>query len=82
MDLLSSIALYFVLWWLCLFIALPIGVQSSHEAGEQVEAGNEPGAPTRPKLLIKMGLATILAFVLLYLMQLGLASEWLKNYWS
>lgn len=82
MDLLSSIALYFVLWWLCLFIALPIGVRSSHEAGEAVEVGNEPGAPLKAKLLFKMGFATILAFVMLYLLRMGISSEWLQNYWG
>ncbi|MGJ8528239.1 DUF1467 family protein [Maritalea sp.] len=82
MDLLSSIALYFVLWWLCLFIMLPIGVRAAHEDGQSVEVGHDPGAPTKPKLKLKMLLTTVLAGVLLYLLSLGLASEWLINYWS
>lgn len=82
MDLLSSIALYFVLWWLCLFIALPIGVRSSHEAGELVEDGNEPGAPVKPKMMFKMVFATVLAFIMLYLVRMGISSEWLQNYWG
>ena len=56
MDLLSSIALYFVLWWLCLFISLPIGVRAAHEEGEDVQIGNEPGAPTKPKLWLQSGI--------------------------
>lgn len=82
MDILSSVALYFVLWWLCLFIALPIGVRSPHEAGEKVIAGNEPGAPLRPNLLKKAAFTSVLALVLLYLVRLGLATEWLQNYLS
>jgi len=82
MGILVSFALYFVLWWLCLFIALPIGVKSAHEAGEQVEAGNEPGAPLQPKLWHKMALASVLALILLFIVRYFLASEWLINYWN
>lgn len=82
MDPLSTVALYFVLWWLCLFIALPIGVRSADETGEQVKIGNEPGAPTMPNLGKKMLIATVLAAVLLLLMRWALASEWLQAYWA
>ncbi len=82
MDLLSSIALYFVLWWLCLFISLPIGVRAAHEEGEDVQIGNEPGAPTKPKLWFKMAFATVIAFVLLMLLQWGLSAQWLQDYWA
>lgn len=82
MDLLSSIALYFVLWWLCLFISLPIGVRAAHEEGEEVQIGNEPGAPVKPKLWFKMAFATVIAFVLLMLLQWGLSAQWLQDYWA
>ena len=82
MNLLSSIALYFVLWWLCLFISLPIGVRSAHEEGQTIEVGHEPGAPPKPNLGRKMILASIMAGVLLYLMRLAIESDWLQNYWS
>ena len=41
----SSLAIYFVLWWLTLFVVLPFGVRSQQESGE-VAPGSDPGAPT------------------------------------
>lgn len=40
----SLIAVYFVIWWLTLFVVLPFGIRSQHEAGAVV-AGSDPGAP-------------------------------------
>ena len=51
MKLGSAIAIYFIIWWVCLFVVLPFGVKNAHEAGETVEQGNEHGAPVRPVLL-------------------------------
>ncbi len=60
MSLLSGIAIYFILWWLCLFVVLPFGVKGQHEAGE-VAPGTDPGAPQRPLLLRKVLATTLLA---------------------
>lgn len=59
----SFIAIYFIVWWVCLFIVLPFGVRNSHEAGEAVEEGHEHGAPVRPMLWRKVLATTILATV-------------------
>ncbi len=61
MNIYSAIAIYFIIWWLMLFIALPFGVRNSHEAGELVEEGNEPGAPVRPLLMQKALVTSLLA---------------------
>ncbi len=61
MKLGSAIAIYFIIWWVCLFAVLPFGVKNAHEAGEVVEPGNEHGAPVRPMLLRKVLATTILA---------------------
>lgn len=63
MSLLSSIAVYFVLWWLCLFLVLPFGVKSQHET-EGRDLGTDPGAPARPLLLKKVIATTILAAII------------------
>ena len=60
----SALAVYFIIWWVCLFAVLPFGVRNSHEAGEAVEEGNDPGAPVNPMLLRKAVHTTILATVL------------------
>jgi predicted secreted protein len=63
MSLVSSIAIYFVLWWLCLFVVLPFGVKGQHE-DDTVHPGTEPGAPVRPLLLWKVLATTILAAII------------------
>ena len=53
MNLASAIAIYFIIWWLVLFLVLPFGIRNAHDTGETVEAGNEPGAPVKPRLVQK-----------------------------
>jgi predicted secreted protein len=57
----SAIAIYFVVWWLCLFIVLPFGVRNAQEAGETAMEGHEAGAPVNPMLVKKALATTILA---------------------
>jgi predicted secreted protein len=63
MSLTTSAAIYFVIWWIVLFTVLPFGVRNASEAGEAVEAGNDPGAPTIPALKAKLVWTTIVASV-------------------
>lgn len=80
MNWISLVALYFIIWWLCLFVMLPIGVRSQHESGE-VAPGSERGAPARPMLLIKLAGTTVLAAVLLALVWWALSNPALREYW-
>lgn len=59
----ASIAIYFIIWWLVLFAALPFGVRSQIEAGD-VTQGTEHGAPHQPRMLRKVIWTTIVAGVL------------------
>ncbi|MDT1062913.1 DUF1467 family protein [Paracoccus sp. CPCC 101403] len=63
MNLTGGIVLYTILWFLVLFVLLPIGQQSQAEAGE-VTPGTPAGAPHEPKLKKKMLLATVIAGVI------------------
>ncbi len=63
MSLVSSMAIYFVIWWLVLFLVLPFGVRSQREAGE-VTFGSDHGAPHQPLLVKKAIATTIIAAVL------------------
>ena len=60
----SLIAIYFVLWWLCLFAVLPWGVKTQAEDGEVVP-GTFASAPVKPNLLKKAVATSILAAVIL-----------------
>lgn len=59
MGWLTGLAIYFIIWWMTLFLILPFGVRPQRE----VEEGHEPGAPERPRLLPKMAVNTVLAFI-------------------
>jgi len=59
----TYIAIYFIVWWTVIFAVLPFGVRSQHEDGA-VEDGTEPGAPSRPLLLRKALVTTVIAAVI------------------
>ena len=63
MSLVSAVAIYFVIWWLVLFVVLPFGVTSQHEADEMA-LGTDPGAPAEPLLLKKAIATTVLAAII------------------
>lgn len=72
MNLVSALAIYFIIWWLVLFLVLPFGIRNAHETGETVEEGHEPGAPVNPRLVRKVAITTVLAcliFAVFYLAQ-------------
>lgn len=77
----SYIAIYFVVWWICLFMILPIGARSQAEAGD-ITAGTEPGAPVRPLLWWRILGTSVLAALVMALLLWGLSSPLIKEYWS
>ena len=78
MSLASGIAVYFIVWWVCLFMVLPFGVKNAHEAGETVEHGNEAGAPVQPLLLKKVIATTILSTVVFALILGQVTYAWIS----
>ena len=62
MNLTGGIVLYAVLWFLTLFVLLPIGEISQDEAGEVVP-GTPRGAPHKPRLGRKMLWSTVISAV-------------------
>jgi predicted secreted protein len=63
MSLVSGIAIYFIIWWLVLFVVLPIGVRSQHEAGD-ITLGTDHGAPVRPMLVRKAIITSLIAAII------------------
>jgi predicted secreted protein len=41
----TLVAIYLTLWWTVLFVVLPLGARSHHEAGADLPAGHEPSSP-------------------------------------
>lgn len=62
-DWLGSIIIFVLIWWVILFMVLPHGATSYHEAGEETEAGNAPSAPMAPRLKRKALITTAITFV-------------------
>ena len=63
MSLTGGIVLYSVLWFLVLFVILPIGQKSQADVG-QITPGTPAGAPHEPKLKKKVLWATAITTVL------------------
>jgi predicted secreted protein len=63
----TSLAIYFVLWWVVLFLTLPFGVRSQHEDGDsagQVIPGTDPGAPVLARMGGKLLWTTLISAVM------------------
>lgn len=71
----SGIVVYLILWWLVFFVTLPFGIRSPHEAGETVGEGHADGAPVRPRLWLKAGIATVITAILWGIVYWLVASE-------
>lgn len=65
---LTSLAVYFLIWWTAFFVVLPIGVRPA-EKGDPGMAG---GAPDNPELKKKVILTSILSLVLWLVFYVGL----------
>jgi predicted secreted protein len=69
-NLVSLIAVYFVVWWIVLFAVLPWGVRSQEEEGDTV-LGTMPGAPARPMMVRRIVATSLVTAVLVGLVWLA-----------
>ena len=74
-------AIYFVVWWTCLFLVLPFGVRNQIDAGEYVQ-GTERGAPVQPMWGKRVLWTTLLSIPMTAILMWALTAEWLQRYWS
>jgi len=70
----TGLAVYFVVWWLTLFTVLPWG----NKPDEEVQEGNVPSAPARPRLWLKAGITTVIAGVIWILIWLVVRADWIS----
>ena len=63
MSVSTSVAIYFIIWWVVLFAVLPWGIRSQVEAGEVVP-GSDPGAQALPKLRSKVLWTTLVSAII------------------
>jgi predicted secreted protein len=76
MSLTTAVAIYFIIWWVVLFIILPFGIRSQHEAGQFPE-GTDPGAPTIARLGPRLVWTTIVASVVFAVFAVIYVNRWM-----
>ena len=76
MNWFTALATYLILWWLALFIVLPIGVRGQAEE-DSIEPGTEPGAPVMSQIGKKAIWATGMAAVFFVIVFLIVETGWL-----
>jgi len=65
MNLLSIVAIYFVVWWIVLFVVLPWGVRTQAE-DEDIVLGTTHSAPARPMILRKALATTLVSAIIVF----------------
>lgn len=75
MQLMSGLAIYFIIWWMVLFMVLPWGATSAHEMGEDVETGTMKSAPLKPRIWLKFAITTLIAGVIFSLVYLVITNS-------
>jgi len=79
----NGLVVFIIIWWLVLFMMLPIGVRSQEECGDIVD-GSEPGAPSLPMMKRKAWWATVAASViwLIYFIvtETGMLNAWFASF--
>ncbi len=63
MSIMSAIAMFAIIWFLVLFVVLPIRLQTQDEAGE-VEPGTPASAPSEARIVQKFKIVTGVTLVL------------------
>ncbi len=69
----TSVAIYVIIWWLVLFMVLPLGAKQKIEA-KDIEDGQDAGAPAKPMIGMKILLTTaisMVAFAVFYFVYVG-----------
>ncbi|MBB5709074.1 DUF1467 family protein [Sphingomonas xinjiangensis] len=74
----SALAIYFLFWAFCVFLVLPFGVRTAHEAGGELVPGQADSAPHefRPGRIALR--TTIVATVLFGLYYLNYVNGWVS----
>jgi predicted secreted protein len=75
MPIATSVAIFFLIWWLVLFAVLPWGVRRQDEDGE-IAPGTDPGAPAIPDLRRKLLWTTLVSLVVYAVCYIVYAERW------
>lgn len=56
----TGLLVYVLCWWMIWFMVLPFGIKTQEEDGKVVP-GTPKSAPVKPRILLKMGVTTLIA---------------------
>ena len=70
----TGIVVYFLVWWVTLFAVLPLWVIPA----DPEDPGYAVGAPSRPRLLLKIALTTAVSAIIWLLIFALVRSPWLS----
>lgn len=76
MSLATSVAIYFLIWWVVLFAILPFGIRSQQESGERPQ-GTDPGAPVLARLGMRLVWTTLVSAVVFAAFALNYSRRWI-----
>jgi predicted secreted protein len=74
-------AIYFVVWWICLFLVLPFRVHNQVDAGTYIQ-GTERGAPVTMRFWSKVLWTSLLSVPVTAILLWLVGNPWLQEYWS
>jgi len=80
-NIFAYLAIYVIVWMVCLFAVLPWGAHSQSDAAA-ITHGTDPGAPAHFAIWKKLLATTILAFVVVALIGWLVSNPVLQRYWS
>ena len=69
MSWISNLAIFFIIWWMVLFAALPFGLKTQDDDGEEIAPGTVSSAPRGPHMLrafIRTTVVSLILFGILY----------------
>jgi len=76
MNPIAAVVLYLVIWFMCVFIILPLKIKSQHEDGEVVP-GTPASAPIDPMLKKKLVWVTVMATTIFIPVALTIINRWI-----
>lgn len=75
-NIITGSAVFIVIWWLILFLTLPFGVRPPE--ADEMEPGQEPGAPVKPMMWRKVVITTLITIVVWVALYLLGESGWIN----
>ena len=72
MGWITGLAVYVIIWWLVIFMVLPWGVRRIDP--EDLGTGEDPGAPEKPRMVMKVAITTVISGVIFGLVYLVIVS--------